>query len=183
LLEYRTGGGQSAFAAIARRHIDLVHNTALRLTRDPDVARTSRRRSSSSSPQGQLDPTHDGAGRLALQRTRFAAANARKVEARRRYHERKGGVMSYDQRTSADDAARFDEIAPLLDGSPGQLANRDRDALLLKYIQGKSHRDVGQTMGISEEAARKRVGRALEKLRGFFASRGVAMTTAAPHRP
>jgi RNA polymerase sigma factor (sigma-70 family) len=118
--------------------------------------------------------------------TRYAAANALKSQARRRHHEQKHQAMTpanaaSDQTIDDIDDARFDwdAVAPLLDGALGALGRRDREAVLLKYIEGRSHRDVGLAMGISEEAARKRVGRAIDRLRGAFAAGGVAVSFAA----
>src|SRR5204863_408070 len=67
----------------------------------------------------------------------------------------------------------------LLDAALARLATTDRDALLLKFMREKNHRDVGQALGISEEAARKRVARALDRLRDLLHRRGVACPAAA----
>ena len=71
-----------------------------------------------------------------------------------------------------DESADWEAVAPLLESALDRLGAPDRDAVLLRFIQGKSHRDVGQAMGISEDAARKRIERALTRLRDFFNSRG-----------
>src|SRR5262249_9640450 len=55
----------------------------------------------------------------------------------------------------------------------------DQDALLLRFFAGKSLREVGQALGISDDAAQKRVHRALEKMRAYFASHGIAASTSA----
>src|SRR5207247_4228340 len=57
----------------------------------------------------------------------------------------------------------------------GELSDADRDALLLRYFEGKSAREMAQTLGVSDEAAQKRVSRAVERLREFFAKRGVTV--------
>ena len=61
---------------------------------------------------------------------------------------------------ASDDHLDWEAVAPLLDGALAKLPSRDRDAVLLRYIEGKALRDVGQRMGISEDAARKRIARA-----------------------
>ena len=70
------------------------------------------------------------------------------------------------------------QIAPLLDTALGRLAAKDHDAIVLRFFENKNFAEVGTALGASEDAAKKRVSRALEKLRGFFLKRGVDSTTA-----
>jgi len=70
------------------------------------------------------------------------------------------------------------QIAPLLDAAMAGLNETDRHAVVLRFFDGKSLREVGAALGANEEAAKKRVSRALEKLRIFFARCGVSSTTA-----
>ena len=74
--------------------------------------------------------------------------------------------------------ALWRELSPQLDEAMACLGASERDALVLRYFQNKSVAEVGTLLGVQENAAQKRVGRALEKLRQFFAKRGVASTTA-----
>ena len=78
---------------------------------------------------------------------------------------------------TTDDAA-WEQLAPHLDEAISKLRGKDRDALLLRYFENKSLREVGDAMGLQERAAQKRVNRAIEKLRKFFAGRGVNLTAA-----
>ncbi|MDE3098646.1 MAG: hypothetical protein KGJ88_04170, partial [Verrucomicrobiota bacterium] len=71
------------------------------------------------------------------------------------------------------------QIASLLDGAMGKLGRKDHDALVLRFFENKNFAEVGAALGASEDAAKMRVGRALEKLRRFFAKRGVNPTAAA----
>jgi hypothetical protein len=70
------------------------------------------------------------------------------------------------------------ELSPLLDEAMNRLGQTERDALLLRYFENRSLREVGSALGTNEECARKRVARGLEKLHAFFAKRGVSSTTA-----
>jgi preprotein translocase subunit SecD len=70
-------------------------------------------------------------------------------------------------------AADWTHIEPLLEEAMQTLEDTDRTAVLLRYFKNKSLREVGQTLGTNEDAARKRVNRAVERLREFFAKRGV----------
>src|SRR5206468_10015331 len=66
-------------------------------------------------------------------------------------------------------------IEPLLDEAMHALDETDRSAVLLRYFENKSLREVGRTFGTSEDAAQKRVSRAVERLREFLAKRGVTV--------
>lgn len=72
----------------------------------------------------------------------------------------------------------WQQIAPLLDGAMEKLGQKDHDAVVLRFFEGRNFREVGAAMGASEDAAKMRVSRALEKLRRFFTKRGVSSTTA-----
>jgi len=71
------------------------------------------------------------------------------------------------------------EMGPLLDEMMGRLRGTDRDALVLRYFENKSLQEVGAALGVHERAAQKRVARGLERLRGLFMNRGVALSVGA----
>src|SRR4029079_6567998 len=71
--------------------------------------------------------------------------------------------------------AVWEQVAPLLDAALGELSEPDRYALLLRYFERKSAREMAETLGVSDEAAQKRVSRAVERLRELFAQRGVTV--------
>jgi RNA polymerase sigma factor (sigma-70 family) len=70
------------------------------------------------------------------------------------------------------------QIAPLLDTAMARLSETDRHAVVLRFFDGKSMREVGAALGAGEDAAKMRVNRAVEKLRGFFTKRGVVLPAA-----
>jgi hypothetical protein len=72
----------------------------------------------------------------------------------------------------------WDQIAPLLDEAMGRLGETDRNALVLRYFENQSAAQIGETLQMTEDTARRRVNRALEKLRRIFSKRGVTLTTA-----
>jgi len=72
----------------------------------------------------------------------------------------------------------WNQIAPLLDGALEKLGQKDHDAVVLRFFEGRNFKEVGAALGASEDAAKMRVSRALEKLRKFFTKRGVSSTTA-----
>ena len=55
------------------------------------------------------------------------------------------------------------------------LDETDRSAVLLRYFENKNLREVGEALGASEDAAQKRVSRAVERLREFFSKRNVTI--------
>src|ERR1039458_5928730 len=71
------------------------------------------------------------------------------------------------------------QIAPLLDAAMERLGEKDRNAVVLRFFENKNLREVGTALGASEDAAKMRVNRALEKLRKIFSKRGVAFSAAA----
>ena len=78
-----------------------------------------------------------------------------------------------------DSAADWEKFRPVLDEAMGELNDEDRDAVALRFLEAKPFAEIGRRLAISEEAARKRVTRALEKLHELLVRRGVTSTTAA----
>jgi hypothetical protein len=101
------------------------------------------------------------------------AAQTVRTEVRRRAREQEAAAMNELLATESD--ASWDQLAPQLDAALGELSEGDRDALMLRYFERKSAREMAQTLGISDEAAQKRVNRAVDRLREGFAKRGVAV--------
>ncbi|CBY13215.1 unnamed protein product [Oikopleura dioica] len=106
--------------------------------------------------------------------TRNIAAQTIRTEARRRKREQQAAAMN----DSSETHAAWDEIAPHLDAALSELPDPDRDAVLLRYFENQSAKDMAAVLGISPEAAQKRVNRGVEKLRDNFAKRGLTAGTA-----
>lgn len=79
---------------------------------------------------------------------------------------------------SEPDSATWPSIEPLLDGAMAELGEKDHSAIVLRFFEGKDLKQVGMALGVSDNAARKRVNHALEKLRHYFHKRGMSSTTA-----
>src|SRR5437016_4319480 len=101
------------------------------------------------------------------------AAKAVRSDVRRRAREQEAAAMNELLTTEPD--ATWERIATHLDAALGELSETDRDALLLRYFERKSAREMAQTLGTSEDAAQKRVSRAVERLREFFAKHGLSV--------
>ena len=105
----------------------------------------------------------------------YVSGSALKRELRRQHREQEAYMQS---ELDAQAGSTWKQLSPLLDEAMLRLGRTDRDALVLRFFEGRSLNEVGSALGASEEAAKKRVNRALEKLRNFFAKRGVSSTTA-----
>src|SRR5262249_29917092 len=106
---------------------------------------------------------------------RFASADALKQQRRRIAREQEAYMQSTIDETRPDE---WIEIAPMLEGAMGALGDKEQDAVVLRFYQNKSFKEVGTAMGVTEDAAKMRVSRGLEKLRKYFGKRGVVSTTA-----
>ena len=175
LLEtYATTRSETAFAELVRRHVDFVHSAAVRLVRDPHLAQDV--------TQGTFVALAQGASQVAghpvlagwLHRTtrNIAAQTVRTIE-RRRAREQEAVAMN--QLLSAASDPDWETIAPHLDDALGELDEAERDAVLLRYFQKKSAGEMAGILGISDEAAQKRVARAVDRLRDIFARRKVTI--------
>ena len=109
------------------------------------------------------------------QTTRLTAANFLRGEIRRQQREQEAYMQSTMNEPDAD---AWPQIAPLLDDALAKLGERDRNAIVLRFFENKNLLEVGTALGASEDAAKMRVNRALEKLRKFFTKRGISLTTA-----
>jgi RNA polymerase sigma factor (sigma-70 family) len=172
LQRYTRERAEDAFAEIVRRHLDLVHSAALRQVRSPQLAEET--------AQSVFTDLARNAQRLApetiltawlYQVTRRTAIDVVRREARRQLREQ----IATEMNAMNASAAEWTHIEPLLDEAMSALDETDRAAVLLRYFENKSLRDVGQQLGVSDDAAQKRVSRAVERLREFFAKRGVAV--------
>jgi len=102
----------------------------------------------------------------------------RRSEARRQLREQKAETIQALLHTP-DTGIDWEKLRPLLDDALQALGERDREAVLLRYFEQRSFGEVGAALGISGEAARKRVERGVEKLRGVLAKRGINTSAAA----
>jgi RNA polymerase sigma factor (sigma-70 family) len=177
LTSYVQEKSQAAFTKLVQRHINLVYATALRRVGGDrkmaeDVAQTVfivlARKAPSLQSRAAL------AGWL-YRSARFAAAQAVRTERRLRNRERAAYALKV---IDAEGAIAWEKVQPVIDEAMDDLNDADRDIVALRFFKDLSLAEVGQQLGISSDAARMRVERALEKLRAALSRRGVASTTA-----
>lgn len=172
--DYALRQSETAFRALVARHAGLVYASALRQVGEASLAEEVSQsvfillsRKASSLRRGTVL-----SGWL-FQTTRFVATRAMRSELRRRRREQEAFVMQ--QLDSNDDV--WTRIAPLVDEALADLGGTDRDAILLRYVEGRSLREVSTMLGVTEEAAKKRVSRGVEKLRQNLRRSGTAIPT------
>ncbi len=169
-----------AFAALVERHVNLVYFAALRQTGGntamaEDVAQEVFSDLARKAPSLVDRPVLAG---WLYTSTRFAAANARRAAGRRRAREQEAYAM---QEIMRDDSAatEWERTRPLIDEALHTLNATDREAVLLRFFQGRAFAEIGAALRLTEEAARKRVERAVDKLAAVLSRRGVTSTSAA----
>ena len=160
-------GDEGAFAEVVQRHVNLVYATAKRLANGDAhlaedisqqvftaLARNARRLADHPTLAGWLHTA-----------TRHLVYKAIRTENRRRAREQELYTM---QNIAAKPEVQWEKLQPVLDAAVAKLGDDERNAVLLRYFEDKSFREVGECIGLNEEAARKRVDRAVDKLRAHF---------------
>ena len=176
LRQYSEQNSEEAFAALVTRHIDKVYSVALRHTGNPHsaeeitqavfviLARKSSQLSKHVILEGWLYET-----------ARLTAMTLIRSEVRRVRREQEAYMQNV---LNENETEVWPQIAPLLDSGLASLNETDRHAVVLRFFYGKSMSEIGTALGGSEDTARMRINRALEKLRKFFTTHGVSSTTA-----
>jgi len=174
---YANSRSEEAFRELVTRHVDFIYSAAMRQLRNSQLADEATQAAfiALAGKTGRLQRRTVITGWL-YHAVHFAALNLQRSEARRKHWEKEAATMNNPgEGVEAEPGDAFKAIAlPHVDNALAELAEKDRTALVLRFLQQKSLRDVGETMGTSEE----RVSRALEKLRSLLARRGMVVPAA-----
>lgn len=176
LTNYRKTGSEAAFTSLLRQYTNLVYSVAKRRLSDQslaeEVTQTVFMRLAKSPPNLK----HDGELASWLHRTTIhVAIDVWRSETRRRTREQQAAAM---QTLTAADSQLWKDMTPHLDEALNQLADEDRQAVLLRFFDRKPMRDIGGILGVSEDAAKMRVSRALDRLRAQLVTRGINCSVA-----
>lgn len=173
LREYAASNSEDAFATLVHKYTGLVYAAALRQAGDA--------RDAEEITQAVFLILARKAGRLPaatilsgwlLRTTHFVALNARRKQGRRPQTE----PVDPDRHATETDAA-WHALLPLLDDALVTLNESNRNAISLRFFEGRSFKEIAGIMGLSEDAAQKRVSRALDLLRANLAKRGLALSS------
>lgn len=176
LQAYVKNRSERAFAELVRLHLDWVHSVALRHVGEPHLAEDVvqsvfvllARKARDLRPGTVL-------GGWLFRTTCHVAAHARRAEQRRKSREATACTMTNDTNSHEHDENVWQQLASHLDLAVSALSETDRCAVLLRFYEKAPMSKVGEQLGVSEDAAKKRVSRAVEKIREFLNKRGVKL--------
>jgi RNA polymerase sigma factor (sigma-70 family) len=175
LRDYVETQSEAAFASLTNHYIDLVYSAALRRVESPEMAEEVAQTVFIllARKAGALSSGVVLAGWL-YRTTLFTAGNALRAEYRRQRREQEAFEMHQISNSVGD----WHHLAPVLDEAMEQLNGADRDILVLRFFQHQPFQELATALKTTEDAAKKRVARALEKLRVVLSRRGISLTGA-----
>jgi RNA polymerase sigma factor (sigma-70 family) len=180
LRQFAEDRSEEAFTEVVRRHLNLVYSAALRKTAgDAHLAQdVSQRVFVLLARNASALSRHPVLAGWLYTTTHYTAAKIVRTERRRQNREQEAQAMQ-DLCSSPAPEADWNRLRPVLDDVMHELSERDREAVLVRFFEGRPFAEVGARQGLSENAARMRVERALEKLHTLLVRRGITSTTAA----
>jgi RNA polymerase sigma factor (sigma-70 family) len=176
LTGFRETGSEQAFADLVRAYTNLVYSVAQRRLSDSALAQEAAQTVFIRLAKVVPDLRSDAELVAWLHRTTVhVSIDLWRSESRRRAREQHVAAMQ----PQCTESPAWKEIAPVLDEALNDLEDGERQVILMRYFEQKSMRALGSRFGISEDAAKMRVSRAMEKLRTRLARSGATCTAAA----
>jgi RNA polymerase sigma factor (sigma-70 family) len=177
--DYATKNSEEAFRALVERYAGMVYHAALRQTGNPDAAEdVAQDVFIALAQKADSIPRQATLYGWLFRATRFAVLNQVRKNVNRERREQATLVMQPTLESNDADSI-WERITPHLNDALEKLSAADREVVMIRFFGNKSHKDVAEALGVSEETARKRISRALERLRVIFARRGVAVSSLA----
>ena len=177
LRSYAQDRSESAFAGLVQQHIDLVYSAALREAHGDaataeDITQAVFVELAKKASSLVRHPALAGWLYTCVRRM---TANVRRAEDRRQRREQEAQTMN-ELLSSDPSESVWRQVQPVLDDVMHELSETDRAAVVLRFFEERSLKEIGLALGLNENAARMRVDRALEKLQSLLAKRGVTST-------
>jgi RNA polymerase sigma factor (sigma-70 family) len=178
LRRYVDAKSEPALTEFVRRHFNVVYFTALRSTRGNSALAEEIAQAvfTATAQRARMLSTHPTVTGWLYTTTRHVAARATRQEMNRQRHE---NAATVGDALSNDPGPAWEQLRPLIDDALQQLDARQREAILLRFFEGQPFAEIGAAWRVSEDAARMRVDRALDKLRVVLRRRGVTSVSAA----
>ncbi len=175
LQQYAVDHSEEAFSQLVSQYIDLVFSVAYRQANNntqtaEDITQTVFADLALRAP---TLPSQTQIGGWLHRHTCFVASNLRRSEQRRQQRENKALSLEMN---ATESESNWDDLAPELDQAIDQLSEPDRSAIVLRFFEGRNHREIGEALQASEDTAQKRVSRALNKLRSLLIQQGVTLS-------
>ena len=179
LRRYVKEGSEESFAELVRRHINLAWGAARRVTGDADLARDIAQKTFCLlARKARFMPDRIVIPGWIYRTACLEARKALRDAARRTARERKAMELNLPQLSDSDTTQEIEALLPRLDTALCGLSGKDRDAVVLRFLENRSLAEVGAALGVSEDAAQKRVSRVIETLRKRMSGRAALIGSA-----
>lgn len=179
LRRYVEERSEDAFTHLVEKYVDLVYSAALRRTggRGHHAADVVQDVFTSLAQQARTLCEHPALGAWLHTTTRNVALNLMRAENRRQ--QRQHAALDLETVQSGTTSPEWERVRPAIDAAIDELPEPDRMAVVLRFLERRGFREIGAALAVSEDAARMRTERALEKLRALLERRGITSTSAA----